>query len=182
MYQIIAPSLFQNKTCRLPGIGTLMMVSRSAQTDFANSQILAPVETIEFIRENNGENVFNEFSAMSELLITKLDESKSVFLKGIGTLTRDEEGQINFEALQIDPVFFQPIATERVIRENTEHSMLVGDQQTTNFQMTEFFNEKPVLKSRWKIWALVLGAIAITVLTVYLYRHGSNSLGNMRSI
>ena len=182
MYQIIAPCIFQNKTCKLPGIGTLMMVSNPALTDFANAQILAPVESIEFVPEEDGEKVFNEFSAMSELLKSKLDENGSVFLKGIGTLTRNKAGEINFEALAIDPIFFQPVSTERVIRENTEHSLLVGDQQTTNIQMTEFFNEKPLLKARWKIWAIVLGAIGISLLMFYLYRHGGNSLGNVRSI
>jgi len=61
MYQIIAPRLFQNKICRLPGIGTLVMVTHSAQTDFINTCIKGPVETIEFIKEAEGEKLFNEF-------------------------------------------------------------------------------------------------------------------------
>jgi len=182
MYQIIAPSLFQNKICRLPGIGTLRIITSSARHDFANAQLLAPVESVEFVPENNDEKVFNEFSAMSELLKSKLDESGSVFLKGLGTLIRNGDGNISFEALQLDPIFFQPVYTERVIRENAEHSLLVGDQQTTNVQMTEFFNEKPLLKSRWKLWAIILGAIGVCALIIYLSRYGFNSLGNIKSL
>jgi hypothetical protein len=34
--------------------------------------------------------------------------------------------------------------------------------------MTEFFNEVPVKKDRWWIWAIVLGVIAITLILIYL--------------
>jgi hypothetical protein len=180
MYQIIAPSLFQNKICRLPGIGTLTMITSPARHDFTNSRILAPTEAVEFIPEYNEENTFNEFSAMSELIKNKLDESGSVFLKGLGTLIRNDDGKISFEALQIDPVFFQPVYAERIIRENAEHALLVGDQETTNFQMTEFFNEKPLLKSRWKLLAIILGAVGICLLMIYLYKNGFNAMGNVR--
>ena len=182
MYQIIAPTLFQNKTCRLPGIGTLTMVNTPAYTNFVNSRIVAPVESISFIPEESGENIFNEFSAIAELLKQQLDEKGQVFLKGVGSFFKGSEGEFTFEAVQIDTVFFQPVTAERVIRENTEHTMLVGDQRTTNFQMTEFFNEKPLLKSRWKIWALLLGIVGACLLLFYLYTHGFNSLGNVNSI
>ena len=182
MYQVIAPSLFQNKTCRLPGIGTLTMVYKPAKSDFANSLILAPTEIIDFVPEQNERKIFNEFSAMSELIKEELDVSGSVFLKGVGTLIKNNDGQVSFEALQIDPVFLQPIFTDRVIRENTEHALLVGDQQTTNIQMTEYFSEKPLLKVRWKIWALILGGVGACLLAFYLYKYGINSLGNIKPI
>jgi len=182
MYQVIAPSLFHNKTCRLPGIGTLVMVHKPAQPDFANSQILAPAEVIDFMPEENDKKVFNEFSAIAEIIKEELEERGRVFLKGVGTLIKGNEGQVSFEALQINPVFLQPISTDRVIRENSEHALLVGDQQTTNFQMTEFFSEKPLVKARWKIWALILGGVGVCLLVFYLYKYGINSLGNIRSM
>ncbi len=184
MYQIIAPTLFQNKICRLPGIGTLKIVPGPAQTDFLHSQIFAPTVSIDFLAEQEGEKIFNEFSAMTELLQKKIDEDGSVFLNGIGTFIKDAEGTIKFSGIQVDPVLFQPVAAERVIRENAEHSILVGDQQSSNVQMTVYFNEKPPLakKQWWKIFAIILGAIGIGLLAFFLFKYGFSSLGNSNSI
>ena len=38
----------------------------------------------------------------------ELEERGRVFLKGVGTLIKGNEGQVSFEALQINPVFLQP--------------------------------------------------------------------------
>lgn len=181
MYQIIAPTLFQNKICRLPGIGTLVMVSHSAETDFVNACIKSPAETIGFIIGDSEEKGFNEFSAMSELLKKRLDENGSFLLKGIGTFTKDEAGEIRFAAVSIDPVFIPPIEVERVARQDlAEHAILVGDQQTTNVAMSEFFNEKQPLQDKWYVWAIVLAAIAIGILLFYFYQHGVfNEFGNI---
>ena len=182
MYQIIAPTLFQNKICKLPGIGTLRMLAHPAETDFINSRILPPLETIDFTPEKEGDGNFNEFSAMSELLNKNLEQDGRVELNGIGSFTKDAEGTIKFSPVEIDPIFFQSVTAERVLRDNAEHNMLVGDQQRTNVQMTEYFNEKPTTREKWKVFALVLGAIGLGLLILYFARHGFNGLGNSKSI
>ena len=178
MYQIIAPTLFQNKICKLPGIGTLVMVSNSAETDFVNGQIKSPFETIEFIAAPSEENIFNEFSAMSELLKKKLAENGSFFLHGIGTFFKSNGHEIMFSPILIDPVFSLPTHVERVIRQDATHAMLVGDQRTTNVEMTEYFTEQVSTKDRWWVWALVLFVIGIAAILLFLYLNGNNSLGN----
>src|SRR5918993_3849569 len=156
MYQIIAPTLFHKRVCRLPGIGTLSLVDHSAETDFVNSRLMPPFQTIQFTQEQVGEKVFNEFSAIAELINDKLSEAGEVLLKGIGTFKKDRDGGLTFKAVEISPLFTPAVTAERVIRENAAHNILVGDQQTTNVQMTEFFNQKPLLKQRWKLVALIL--------------------------
>ncbi|CAN5584692.1 hypothetical protein BH11BAC3_BH11BAC3_34680 [soil metagenome] len=178
MYQIIAPTLFQSKICRLPGIGTLKMTTVPAHTDFVNGQITAPEETIEFLQEPFGEKIFNEFSAIAELLKKTLDENGIAFLKGIGTFTRGADDNVEFIGVQIKPELTQNVTFERVIRENAQHAILVGDQETTNVQMTEFFTEKPTLKYNWKIAAMILGAVGVAALTYYLSKYGFNAFGN----
>ena len=56
---------------------------------------------------------------------------------------------------------------ERVIHPQAEHSILVGDKETTNTVMTDYFNEEPVVKDRWWIWAIVLGLAALAILLFY---------------
>ncbi len=179
MYQIIATTLFQNKICRLPGIGTLRMVAHSAETDFVNARIKSPAYTIDFIAERNDENVFNEFSAMSEILQKSLNENGRYFLKGIGTFLKDGANIIDFTPIPINAVFTIPISAERVIRQDEAHAILVGDQQTTNVEMTEFFTEKETLDDKWWIWAIVFAAVGVSALLFYFYKYGLQALGNM---
>lgn len=178
MYQVIAPSLFQNKLCRLPGIGTLVMVPHSAESDFVNTRIKSPFESIDFLPERTGQKAFNEFSAMSELLQKNLDENGAFFLKGIGTFTKDNQGEIKFASISIDSVFTAPVSAERVIRPDALHTILVGDQQSTNVEMTEFFNEKQPLKDLWWVWAIIFTIIGIGTLIYYFSQFGFNTLGN----
>ncbi|MEJ7589002.1 MAG: hypothetical protein WKI04_15710 [Ferruginibacter sp.] len=179
MYQIIAPTLFQNKICRLPGMGTLIMVPLVAETDFINSHIKAPKETIEFIAEEESDKGFNEFSAISELLKKNLDENGSFLLKGIGTFIKNMSGEIRFVPTPVDPIFSFSIPAQMINRQAASHAMLVGDQETTNVEMSEYYNGKQLLNDRWWVWAIVLGAIGTGVLFLYIYKNGFNGLGNV---
>jgi hypothetical protein len=182
MDYLIAPTLFKNKTCRLPGIGTISVITNTAETDFVNTQIKAPVPTIVFSVSQDDENVFNEFTALSELIKKDLDEKGSVTLRGIGDFIKDEEGVISFIPQQINPAFTPPVIAERVIRQDAEHAILVGDKETTNTVMTEYFEEEEEKKDRWWIWAIVLGAIGTGVLVYYLLQHDGTNLGNAVSM
>ena len=48
MQKLIASYLFQNKTCPLPGLGTLSVLESGAEADFTNKSIAAPKQFITF--------------------------------------------------------------------------------------------------------------------------------------
>ena len=48
MHHLIASYLFQNKTCPLPGLGTLSINTSAAEADFTIKQIAAPKPVIQF--------------------------------------------------------------------------------------------------------------------------------------
>ena len=179
MYNIIAPSFFQKKNCVLPGVGRLSLVTHSAETDFSNVQIKAPRQEIVFTPAGKGAPVFNEFSAISEMMKRNLDEGGGVDLMGIGHFTKDQSGAIVFTPFSIDVDFSQPVTAERVIHKDAEHNILVGDKETTNVEMTEYFSEEPEAKDRWWIWALVLGATGFGVIAYYIAQHGLNGLSSL---
>jgi hypothetical protein len=179
MYQIIAPTLFQNKICRLPGIGTLVMTLHPAENDYINAQIKSPFESIDFLPEEDNDKGFNEFSAMSELLNKKLDESGSFFLNGIGNFVKAETGAIQFAPVSIDPVFTPSVAANIISRQAASHTMMVGDQETTSMEMTDYFSEKSAVKDQWWVWAGVLAVAGISVLIYYFNKHGVNGFGNV---
>lgn len=180
MYDLIAPAFFQKKSCRLPGIGQLTLTNISAEIDFSNKQILAPVQRIDFTPKSGDENMYNEFSAISELMRKKLDEEGSIKLAGIGDFYKESDGSIRFEPVLLNSVFVQPVSAVRIIRQDAEHNMLVGDKKTTNVEMTEYLNEEASVVSpdRWYIWAIVLGLIGVGVLAMYVYQNDWNLLGN----
>lgn len=182
MHQAIAPSFFQKKQCHLPGIGTLSMITHPAQTDFVNTRVLAPQQEIKFSAASKDENVFNEFSAISELMKRKLDGDGKVVLQGVGTFIKDEDGQIKFTAIQLDEIYTLAVTAERVIRQDAQHNILVGDRETNSNAMAEYFNDSPVITDRWWVWAIVLGSIAIASLCFYFFTNGFNELANAAGI
>ena len=115
MYQILATSLFQNKKCNLPGIGTLLMVNHCAETDFINTQIQSPFETIEFIAAKKEDNFLGEFAVISETIQKGLNENGSFLLNGIGTFTQSAAGKLNFIPTILDPIFTPYVDAIRVL-------------------------------------------------------------------
>lgn len=183
MYQILAPTLFQNKTCRLPGIGILSMVSSPAQADFANNQIIAPAETIVFTEDRSRGNRFNEFSALSELLQKNLDEHGIVLLKGIGTFRKDAAGGIEFSPIQIDPVFNASVITSKVVRQNISNNELETQTDTEETGATPYdFDDNPVPRKNWWIWAIVLAAIGVIMLLIHYSQHMFDLFSNSNKV
>ncbi len=178
MYNIIAASFFQRKFCVLPGIGKLSLVTYPASGYFSSKQIAAPKQEIVFSPGNADEKLFNEFSAISELMKNKLDVEGVVDLVGIGVFTKDDSGDMKFTPVQLDENLQLPVTAVRVIREHSQHAMLVGDKETTNTEMTELLNVDEPAKDKWWIWAIVLGAAGLLLLAIYLSQYGINAFGN----
>lgn len=195
MQQIIAAYLFQHKTCPLPGLGTLCIQSSNAQSDFLNKNILAPVPAILFnSKETEADDLIDHIAAATNSTVyqaienlgqfanqlkSTINSGKTVLLNGVGSFTNGNDGKIIFESIALPAAFLPPVHAERVIHPQAEHSILVGDKETTNTVMTEYFSEEPAPKNRWWIWAIIIGIIAIAVLAMYLT--GNNILSRFGS-
>ncbi|HMO61792.1 MAG TPA: hypothetical protein PKC39_12780 [Ferruginibacter sp.] len=179
MFNLIAISFLQKKYCRLPGIGSLTLVAQPAETDFVNSAIKAPTEEIVFKAENgDATGSFNEFTAISEIMLRQLNDGLPVEISGVGTFTQTG-GIISFEPVVLSNMYTPAVHAVRVIRKDAEHQMLVGDKETTNTVMAGLLNDKPAAVQRWWIWALVAALASLTVLFLYLSQNGFNGLGSM---
>jgi hypothetical protein len=192
MHNFIASFLFQNNYCPLPGIGTLVLNQQSAESDFAGKKIYPPKSTIRFSAETadaavlvafikNEKNISTEEAAavlqnFSTEISNKLSVDKTMELHNIGTLQNNND-TISFTEKALPDFFVQPVIAERVIHPQAEHSILVGEKETTNTAMTEYYADEPVAKDRWWIWAIVLGTIAVAVIT-YHFTSNNFSLGN----
>jgi hypothetical protein len=180
MYSMIAQSFFQKKICLLPGLGTLELLTQAAETDFVNGKINAPTQKITFEQQHKKDTIFNEFSAISAVLLDEVNKNGQVKIDGLGTFIKKGTA-ISFDAQKLNSEFNPAVTAIRVQRENVEHDILVGDKQTTNVIMSEFFaDETKTTKVYWWIWAAVLAALAIGVIGYYWIKNGFNYLENLQ--
>ena len=178
MDYLIAPTLFQNKTCRLPGIGVFTVISNNAKIDSHDKLITAPVPSIVFTALRDDKNGFNEFTALSELIKKDLYVVGKVNLKGIGDFVKNEDGTIGFIPLQLSRHFTPPVVAELAIHEDATYSRLVGDRETSDIALPGSLAEDEIVKDRWWIWAIILGAIGAGILIYYIAQNGLDILGN----
>ena len=178
MHQLIATYLFQHKQCTLLKYGHLFIKTSTAESNFINKQIDAPQQSIHFSNQEIDSAGFIEYVASQKnILLQNAKENVEHFtqlffsgqqnnLKGIGIFTI-QNGSINFEADDVNSLLTQPAYAERVIHQAAEHSMLVGDKETTTTEMTEFLAEKIAPQDKWWIWAILLGLIGISIIVFY---------------
>jgi nucleoid DNA-binding protein len=186
--------LFQLNRISLPGLGSFSVSESPAVPDFVNRQILAPVVSTVF-SEKVEEDVADDFihyagkklglshqqatehyQRWSEATKQQLQEGNRVPLEGVGTLQL-QNGAIVFEQEPIPEAFSVPLDAERVIHPEAEHTMLVGDKETTNVEMTDYFAAAPVKKDRWWIWALLLGLAGVGIIVWHVLQYSTGIFG-----
>ena len=191
MQKQIASYLFQNRSCSLPGLGTLSLVQTGADIDFPNRQVISPKASIAFNQEETdatgllnylaattGADKYEVTAALDhfcDTLKNGISNKPEVVLESIGTFAVDGSGKIVFKQEELPAVFAQPVFAERVIHPDAEHQILVGDKETTNTVMTGLLNEQPAVKDRWWVWAIVLGLIGLVVLVIYFTQFSDTS-------
>ena len=195
MQKQIASYLFQHKTCPLPGLGTLSILSSGAESDFTSKVFTAPKSSVHFEQtETDANGLLNYLSATTgadkyeatealshfcDNLKQQIIQQPDVSLNSIGSFFVDASGTINFKEAALPAAFIQPVFAERVIHPDAEHPILVGDKETTNTAMTEFLGPGTTIKDRWWIWAVLLGLIGIAAIVIYFTAcNGTTAFGN----
>lgn len=116
--------------------------------------------------------------------LQNLDEFTEVSLENAGSFYIDTDGKLLFKSIDLPADYFPDVSAERVIHPDSSHAILVGDRETTNTVMTEFYNEEiPVRKSKWWIWPILLFVAALAVIIIYFNdRNYSSTFGNANKI
>ena len=98
--------------------------------------------------------------------------------KGFGTL-RFSSNELLFEPDEIKVEGLQGVPSQKVLRENVQHNMLVGDQEMTSQQVTEVLN-KVEYKRPWFItlgWILFMLAVIAIIILLYIKNFQTTSTG-----
>ncbi len=190
MFQLFCKYLILHKKASVPGLGVFFIARTPAKLDFANKIFLAPEVQINFKAQAAADDYrlytfisreqkidATEAAVRCNAFVNKLRknlaENSSLELPGIGVLSQNAEGKIFFKATVLHD-YLPPAAAERVIRENSEHHVLVGDSTRTKTQMKEVLadnlQEPSYAKDYWWMFAIALGIIGIATIVYYLFK------------
>lgn len=192
MYAILNKYLFLKKSIPLPGLGTIWMESIPATIDASTRSILPPTYQFRFDKfsDSPDKDLFTYLSTQQSIsdyealrqyndfaysLRDHLNYSREASWEGLGTLVKNDLGEIYFESSMPNPTFLQPVPAEKVVRANAKHMLLVGDQERSSNEMNEWFAEEPVHGNRlWWLVALIGGIAAVMVILFHFSSHGWN--------
>ena len=202
MYEVLNKYLFQHKSISIPGLGSLVAETIPAVSDFSNKRLL-PVQLkfrfdkyadtpdrdfFGYLAEKTNMADFEAMKWYNEFAATlgnKIKTGEEAAWKGVGVFKKDFGGEVVFEPDAQPYELYPAVKAERIIRADAKHSILVGDKQKTNYEMTELLNDEVhVEKESWWIYALILAAIGLSVLFFHLYstRMKWGGTGNQQKI
>ena len=199
MFQVLNAYLFQHRSISIPGLGTIYLETMSANVDVADRRMLPPAYRFRFdkyfdapdkeffsyiasqrnILDYEAIKWYNEFAFE---LRNRIRTEEQVSWDGVGILKKDGSGSVVFESVGGDTLFMVPTPAIRVNRLDAQHVLLVGDQERTNVEMSEWLHEEGTSRKKgsWWIIALVLGLIALAILGWHFYSNGWSTGNQMK--
>lgn len=186
MYLNLYQYLIHNKTLSLPGLGLFTIESIPARTDIASKLIMPPFYSFRFQQESGSlskrlfawlaaKEGISELDAIRKIndlvfdIKSQLSAGKRVIWKGVGILTQGLAGKIEFEAEKKKLEFEHQVTAEKVVRDQYEQTVLVGDREKT-VQVSERHTvsqdnlSSKRVDSKWWAFAIVIAFILIMIL------------------
>lgn len=201
MYNTLYQYLILHKQLCLPGIGTIYLQRTSSELDFGNKIFTAPAYRfrMESDQESPAKKLFGWLSKMLQItewdairmvnnfsfeLKNKITSAGEVNWQQVGTLHRNEKGNIILDAALIQPESEMPVPAEKVIREKAEHTVLVGETEKSSFEIEELHTDISVKKDYGWIIAVVLTVLSFLFVGWFLSEKGlhPSSTGNQSVI
>lgn len=205
MNDILTSYLLQNKSISIPGLGSMYIERIPAQTDFVNKRILPPDYHFRFDKYFDAPDkdffaylaqqmnradyeAIKWYNEWAYDLRNKIRDGQEVEWKNVGVLKKDTTGEIIFEAAGAIDTLQEPAPANRVIHMHAQHTMLVGDHEVVREFTAEEGEHVPVdtyvEKESWWLYALIIAAIALSVIFFHFYKNGVNvsSTGNKQTI
>jgi len=192
----------QNNSLSLPGIGTFDMFRISAQTDFANKKMLPPTFTISYNNhfDSPQQELFHYVSKKKNIaeweaikmvndfafdLKNSLKTGESIDWEGLGLLKQGYGKEIIFEPHRLSYEFIPHVSAHRVIRESSNHAMLVGDRERSKSEMLKFLShDAPEIKVKGGWWSIaaIIAAIAVMLMAIRAFSGGLSIMDGRQQI
>jgi hypothetical protein len=184
--QQIQSYLFKYKAVAVPEVGTFELVHAPAVLDIANQLVGPPESVVQFSAQSEiSRHQLDAFAltydldaAVAEQELVRFGKAFKTSLlqppfhwNGIGDLGMTENGQVRFSANGAGTLLM-PVPAQKVLRENVQHNVLVGDQEV-QYSATEFEAAVPDNPVRSRLMAIcwIIVACAVLFILYYLYIH-----------
>ena len=181
-----------NRVC-IPHIGSFEIIQQPPQLSIGEKICSAPFFTTKYLKQDAvPEHQFNFFAGFVHEEKEKLRQDLFSFGENLKTRIQKDPFQWNgFGILSFssDEIVFEPIQiklnslitlpAEKIMRENVQHSMLVGDQQMTSQQVNEVLN-KPTHKKSLVLtigWILLIVAFIVIIILFYFGKFQTTASG-----
>lgn len=179
----------QHKHLSVPGLGSLHLVRKPAAHDIASRQLLAPEFSIHFDAHNDSPNreLFGyvsrklnlpEYEAIGMVnqfamdLKETLRTGKHYHWEGIGELETIPGGQVILKSSAVDLPFLPHVSSNRVIRKEVAHTVLVGERERSSGDAQQWLEEDVVVaKAGWWVAAVIIAAIALIMIFYQFFRN-----------
>lgn len=200
MERLLRTYLLQKSSISIPGLGTIYVERSPARSDFINRQLLPPSYHFRFDKyfDAPGKDFFTFLASRKNIedyeaiklynewahsLRNNISPDQSSTLEGIGVLKRDVSGEVVFEPANPPDTFSVAVPVHRIVRTNAKHTMLVGDREVSNVEMSDYLHEVHKEKTSWWIYALIIAAVALTAILFHFFRGANASpFGNHQTI
>jgi nucleoid DNA-binding protein len=177
---ILYKYLILNGSMSIPDFGSFEVYTHHALNDFPSKKLLPPKQSIRFKTEINQnftplinylqtrinateDHIVRLLSDFSDQLKKKIYNEEKVDWDGIGSLITSPNGEINILSKSHQAEYYVEKGYTQVLRENNQHSVLVGDEEKTNTEMIAFFEEK---KEENKFTSWIYMSIFMLILSV----------------
>lgn len=195
MFNLLTKYLLQYKKVSLPSVGTIRLLQQPAQFNVADKTILPPFYTVEVhVEDAVSEHQLNFLSLHASeekesvrqsleelgLKLKEKIEGEGFFWRGIGVVRRGMD-----TATKIPNQGLEPVVAERLIRQDAEHRMLVGNQHLTSTQIAGLRDE-PAVKSQSSMliiigWIILLLSVAYIIYVLWQGGFRMQATGSKRS-
>jgi len=198
MYECLYRFLIRYKKLTLPGIGTIALHLQSSRSEVADRHFSPPSYFFTLEKEDevpkgklfswlashfsttDSEAViqFNEFIFN---LARKLKEGREIHWQRVGSFQKELTGEIKFTSAKEELSWLENVQGQKIIRENAEHRMLVGEVEKTSTEMNRLLNSAVSQKKfQWWVWPVAILVAIFIFLGWYFSEHGMTpvSTGN----
>ncbi len=189
MLQLLTRYFFKHNTVTIPHVGTLVLKEQPAYLKIAEKTIHPPVYSITYNEKNSvderqirilsdetgadNSTIENDLSQLGKKIAEFLHTEEDFYWKGIGKFRSIDE-KTSFESIAGNH-FSPPVSAQRVIRQNVQHKVLVGDSTITSHHSDNTVTLR--LKKRsvrlLPYWIILL--FGILFILFHFYKEGFNT-------
>lgn len=168
----------------LPGIGTIQLQPMQAQSAFTESLVKAPGWLAVFTEDRNANAPELQLQQMATLASTSAVEAEKQLLSftekiqatlaageafnilNVGAFQKQADALTFVTAPQLTSLF-DDVKAHKVIRENANHKVLVGERERSSIEMYEALNKKRPERNVWMTVGIVFFLLAVIIIAWY---------------